>query len=92
MERGPFLTDKIQKAFGRFVEVALHTDGQAPGLIEHSRRNRRYQSKRFHTVALPYYVLADPSGEKIYWKRGGVLSAEEFLAALQSVPQPPPRH
>jgi len=88
MERGPFLTEKIQKAFHRFVEVALHTDGQAPNLIEHSKRNRRYQSKRFHTVALPYYVLADPSGEKVYWKHGGALSAEGFLAALRSVPQP----
>ena len=82
MEGGAFLSDAMQKAFGRFVEIKLHTDGGKNGI-----QNRRYQRERFETIAIPYYVLLDPTGEKIYWEAGGVQSEEDFLAALLAVPK-----
>ena len=66
---------------GRFVEIELHTDGG-----EFGRRNRQYQRDRFDTVAIPHYVLLDPTGKEVYWEASGVQSEKDFLAALIAVP------
>jgi len=86
MERGTFLQRGVQKEFRRFVEIRLHTDGQDPKHSESSQRNRRYQAKRFKTIALPYYALLSPDGETVYWHDGGAKSAREFVDRLRSVP------
>lgn len=85
MEGGPFLSKVVQKEFGRFVEIVLHTDGGGE-LRESNRRNRDFQRERFGTVALPYYVLLDAAGKKIYWQGGGVYTADDFAAQLRKAP------
>jgi hypothetical protein len=84
MEGGTFLEERIQKEFGRFVMIELHTD-KGPSPYELSQASRALQRRRFGTVALPYYALLDPMGERVLWKKGGVVPADDFLAALRSV-------
>lgn len=86
MEGGTFLNERIQKAFGRFVEIRLHTDGQSPQDRESSARNREFQSDRFGTVGLPYYAVLDAPGEQVLWTGAGVLSVEEVLEGLAKAP------
>jgi hypothetical protein len=81
MEGGPFLSKPVQKEFRRFVEVVLHTDGP-----EENRKHRHFQRERFGTVALPYYVLLDATGKRIWWQGGGLYGAEEFAAHLKKAP------
>ncbi len=79
MERGPFLSKAVQKEFGNLVEIALYTDGP-----EENRKNRDFQKERFGTIALPYYALLDPTGEKVLWQGGGGnYTAEQFAAHLR---------
>jgi hypothetical protein len=68
----------VQKEFRRFVEILLYTDGG-----EENLKNRDFQLERFGTVALPHYVLLDPTGTKVLWEGGGYRSAEEFAASFQ---------
>jgi len=63
MEGGPFLDERIQKEFGRFVEIRLHNDHPED---EIANRNKLLQQKHFGTIAMPYYVLADSTGETVY--------------------------
>ncbi len=86
MERGPFLEPEVQKAFGRFVEIRLHTDGRDAAHAESSARNKAFQQRRFKTIALPYYALLSPDGSTVYWEEGGVLGGEAFRKALDAVP------
>jgi hypothetical protein len=83
MEGGPFLSKAVQKEFARFVEIVLHTDGP-----EANRRNRDFQRERFETVALPYYVLMDPDGTRVYWQGGGRYGAQDFAEILRKAPAP----
>jgi hypothetical protein len=68
------------------VGIILHTDGKDAERGPPSQRNRALQMERFGTVALPYYVLMDPTGKEIYWEGGGVFNAEEVLDILAKVP------
>ncbi len=77
MEGGPFLSKAVQREFKRFVEIVLHTDGP-----EENRKHRDFQKERFGTIALPYYVLLDPTGTKILWQGGGSYTAEQFAGHL----------
>jgi hypothetical protein len=79
MERGPFLSEPVQKEFRKLVEVALYTDGP-----EENRANGHFQKDRFGTVALPYYVLLDPTGERVLWQDGGWIEAERLAASLRT--------
>jgi len=83
MEGGTFLTDSIQRAFGRFVEIRLHNDHPDPEIAE---ANKALQRKRFGTWGMPYYALLSPDGKTLFAKDGGVMSEEEFLAFLKHVP------
>jgi len=82
MEGGPFLDERLQKEFGRFVEIRLHNDHSDPKI---GPRNKEIQREQFGTVTMPYYVLIDREG-KVRWNQGGLYSADEFLEKLQSVP------
>jgi hypothetical protein len=79
MERGPFLSRPVQKEFNNLVEIVLYTDGPAE-----NRKNRDFQKERFGTIALPYYVLLDPTGEKILWQGGGKHDAKTLAANLRT--------
>jgi len=80
MEGGPFLSKVVQTEFKRFVEIVLHTDGPVE-----NRKHRDFQKERFGTIALPYYVLLDPTDTKrIFWQGGGSYTAEQFAAHLRT--------
>ena len=84
VERGPFLDDRLQKEFGNYVEILLHTDGKDDKYRESSLRNRKLQKERFNSIALPYYAILDPKDEEVLWESGGVFSAEEFLEIFRT--------
>ena len=84
MEGGTFLDERIQNEFSRFIEIRIHTD--------HNDKLLRYQGKtrqreRFETLTIPFYAVLDSTGQKVYWKRGGVMSEDEFLAGLNKAPR-----
>ncbi len=83
MESGTFIERAIQKEFGRFVEIRLHTDHHEAALRE---RSQDLQRERFRTVALPFYAVLTPDGEKTLWTGAGVMSEEDFLAGLRMAP------
>ena len=85
-EGGPFIDERVQKEFSRFVAIVLHTDGQDEKYFASSKRNGNLQMKRFGTRANPHYVLLDPTGTKDYAQRGGVFTVEELVAFLQLAP------
>ena len=68
------------------MAIILHTDGQDDKYFESSQRNVRLQAERCGTRALPYYVLLDPTGKKVYDERGGVFDVDEFVEFLRQVP------
>jgi len=84
MEGGTFLDERIQSEFKRFVEIRIHTDHN---VAELRRAGKRHQTTRFNTLAVPFYAVLDPTGEKVYWSKGGVLSEEEVLAGLKTAPK-----
>jgi thiol:disulfide interchange protein len=86
MESGTFLDDAIQKEFGRFVEIRIHTDHNEPEL---AYQGKKLQQEKFNLVGAPYYAVLDPTGEKVYWSRGGVVGTEEFLEGLRKAPGKP---
>ena len=83
MEGVTFLDDEIQKEFGRFVEIRLHTDGGGR-FTETSKVNKDLLDKMFKTVSIPYYAVLDPAGQKTLWRRGGAMSKSEVLKGLRS--------
>ena len=85
MEGVTFLDDDIQKGFGKFVEILLHTDGGGD-FRETSLANRAMLRNRFDTVSVPYYAVLDPTGTKVYWEGGGVFDADQVLEALATAP------
>lgn len=60
MEKNIFPVPEVRTALDKFELVQLYTDGQG----EQYDRNRDLQESRFKTVALPLYVVVDPSGER----------------------------
>ena len=88
MEGGTFRTRAMQKEFERFVMIELHTDARTPGAARlQSVAAKERQKKRFKTIGIPYYAWLDPTGTRVLWKAGGVVSEETFLKALRSVPK-----
>lgn len=83
MERGPFLDERVQEEFGRYVGIVLHTDGTNEKYGPSSVRNLEMLRSRFNTKALPFYVILEPDGKKVIWKHGGVAPADDVLAALK---------
>jgi thiol:disulfide interchange protein DsbD len=88
MESVTFRDLKVQKAFRRFVEIRLHTDGKGTQFGESSQRNRRLQRDRFGSIASPYYAVLSPDGKTVYWNGGGSKPVEEVLEFLGKVPKP----
>jgi hypothetical protein len=68
------------------VAIILHTDGRDEKYLESSQRNAKLQRDRFDTRGLPYYVLLDSTGTKIYDERGGVFDVDELLEFLRQAP------
>jgi hypothetical protein len=68
------------------VAVILHTDSRDEKYLESSLRNAELQRDRFDQRALPYYVLLDPTGTKIYAEHGGIFGEDELIEFLQKAP------
>ncbi|NJN14425.1 MAG: hypothetical protein HC813_01975 [Planctomycetes bacterium] len=83
MESETFITRVVQTEFRRFVEIRLHTDHPDP---EIKARNKNLQRDRFQTVALPFYAVLTPDGEKVLWTGAGVIPAETFADGLRQAP------
>jgi thiol:disulfide interchange protein DsbD len=60
METNVFPVPEVRGELEKFVLVQLYTDGQGPVYD----RNREFQESRFKTIALPLYVMIDPSTER----------------------------
>ncbi len=73
----------VQSQFGRFVEIRIHTDHPDDALRAAAQK---FQRERFKSVALPFYVVLDPTGKTVYWKGAGVMDAEKFAEGLRSAP------
>ena len=83
MEGGTFLKEGVQEQFKRFVEIRLHTDGGGD-YAETSRANKRILVDRFGTVAIPHYVVLDPTGTNVLWQESGWMNADEIVEGLKS--------
>lgn len=84
MEKYIFANPDVLKVFQEnFVLVQLYTDGG-----DHSQRNQALQVQRFHTVALPFYVVLDKNDHVLARHAGIMASAQAFLAFLQQNPSP----
>ncbi|MHC4847183.1 MAG: hypothetical protein ACYTEG_01875 [Planctomycetota bacterium] len=83
MESGTFLDENIQKEFGRFVEIRIHTDHDDDKL---AYEGKKLQRERFKLIAAPYYAVLDSSGKRVYWSKGGIVGVDEFLSGLRSAP------
>ena len=86
MEGVTFLDDEIQKEFGRFVEILLHTDGGGD-FAATSLVNRDLLDEMFETVSIPYYAVLDSSGKKVLWHDGGAISKDKVLEGLRTAPR-----
>lgn len=79
MEKHVFANPQVLKTFKeRFVLVQLYTDGG-----ENHEQNQTLQVERFHTVALPFYVVLDENDQVLARHSGIIASAKDFLSFLQ---------
>ncbi len=79
MEKHIFANPQVLEKFKqKFVLVQLYTDGG-----ENYEANQTMQLERFHTLALPFYVVLDQNDQIVARHSGIVSSPEEFLSFLQ---------
>ena len=79
MEKYIFADPEVLKSFKEnFILVQLFTDGG-----DNYQSNQGLQVERFHTVALPFYVVLDARNQVLARHAGIMASSEEFLAFLQ---------
>ena len=80
MEANIFPLPAVHSELERYVRVQLFTDGDGPQY----EKNQSYQKERFGTVALPFYVILDPDGNKVAAFPGMTRRAEEFIQFLRT--------
>lgn len=80
MEANVFSLPAVQTELGKYVCVQLFTDGEGRQYEE----NQKYQRDRFGTVALPFYSIIDPDGNKIATFPGMTRNYEAFLRFLHT--------
>ena len=77
MEKNVFAEKEVfEELKNNFVLAQLFTDGG-----EGWEEKQKLQIDRFHTIALPFYVVLSPQDE-VLAKRTGMLSKKEFLKFL----------
>ncbi len=79
MEKNVFADSRVLETFEReFILVQLYTDGG-----ENYEANQALQVNRFHTLALPFYVVLDAQ-DRVLGRHSGIMSSTEaFLGFLQ---------
>jgi hypothetical protein len=83
MERKVFPSPRIAKLLeSRFLEARLHNDGDDDAVVE---RVERLQNELAGTVALPTYVIQDPSTKRVLVApHSGLTSEAKFKKFLES--------
>ena len=80
MEANMFTKPEVKRELGNYVLVRLYTDGEG----EPYEDFQKMQEERFSTVALPFYAVITPTGEKIKTFPGLTRNEDEFTQFLQS--------
>lgn len=79
MEANIFPLEEVRELFDEYVLVRLYTDGADP---EHEA-NRRLESERFGTIALPFYVLLSKDDKLIDTFPGLTRNPDRFIEFLR---------
>ena len=79
METNVFPLEEVQNRFAKMQQVRLYTDDGSEGPA-----NQKFQFELTGTVALPTYVILDPSNEKIMDQLIGYANKDEFRRFLDS--------
>ncbi len=77
MESNVFPLEEVRERFDQMKLVKLYTDGGTD-----AQANQQLQFKLTGNVALPTYVILDPSGERVIAQELGFINAEKFLSFL----------
>tara|TARA_R110000868_G_scaffold411739_1_gene708395 strand:+ start:7869 stop:9788 length:1920 start_codon:yes stop_codon:yes gene_type:complete len=77
MESNVFPLEEVRERFGQMKLVKLYTDGGSG-----AKDNQQLQFKLTGNIALPTYVILDPSGERVIAQELGYINAEKFLSFL----------
>ncbi|MDX2153540.1 MAG: cytochrome c biogenesis protein CcdA [Bryobacteraceae bacterium] len=78
MKANMFPRPEVQEALSKFVLVELYTDGTDAA----SEANQELQSKKFSTVAIPYYAILDGDEKVVGTFPGLTRDPQEFLKFL----------
>lgn len=79
MEANVFPLEEVQNQFAKMQQVRLYTDDGSEGPA-----NQKFQFELTGTVALPTYVILDPSNKKIMDQLVGYADKERFKSFLDS--------
>ena len=69
---------EVAEALNQYVLLELYTDGTDAA----SQRNQKLEQDHFATVALPYYVITDASGQQQGHLEGLTRKAKDFVSFL----------
>lgn len=79
METNIFPLPEVRRELEKFVLVELFTDGEG----ERFERNRELESKKFGTIALPFYAILDGEGREIATFPSLTRDKDEFIRFLR---------
>lgn len=77
MESNVFPLSEVRERFDQMKLVQLYTDGGAD-----AQKNQQLQFRLTGNVALPTYVILDPTGERVIAQELGFVNAEKFISFL----------
>jgi thiol:disulfide interchange protein len=80
MEANMFSKPEVSRELGNYVLVRLYTDGEGKPYEDF----QKMQEEKFSTVALPFYAVIKPTGEKIKTFPGLTRDETEFLSFLKT--------
>ena len=82
MEEGLFPKPEIVDLLKNMVRLRLYTDDR-----KHPQRSEQYiktQQERFHSVAIPFFVVLSPEDQVLATFEGFTRDAEAFAAFIKS--------
>lgn len=79
MESNVFPLQEVRDKFDKMKLVKLYTDGGAD-----AQKNQQLQFKLTGNVALPTYVILDPSGEQVIAMELGYIDSDKFISFLEN--------
>ena len=81
MENGVFRSPEVSGELKKVVEARLHTDRTSSPFIDQIRALRK---RLTGVTSNPVYVMYDPGTEKSLAVKAGAMSAQDFIAFLNS--------